>query len=390
MADNRKPTQPSPDSNAVLGKALGTTDALAGNASPLANALRAHGAGRAGSPQPTGENEQARLNQGIGSLLEEQVNQPSSNPGALDPSSPLHNTLGAGILSLLAMDEYKKQVVVALRNSPKKLTSTLLHRKIRAARLAAGFNTQTAFAEALKCSHGAVSQWESDDPEKRTTPDMHWILRISLATGLPPGWLIDDQFANVHDAATYRTLNLAGRYHTIPVQMPGTPPGHWPNTGPNYESATVLDGVGVYLHDSNDQTDPADRRKHLRPAEIAFRGVEVHVASHSEELFDHFNQRIQDLIHADYFDGRNFVAFVHLRDKSNLWSLRRQIGEMLFVEAMLGKPLRKMILAWGASDDPPESFLKALNMGDKTKVHMAYFTRAESGAKQMLDFLQQQ
>ena len=388
MADNSKPARPSPDRKETLAEALGTTDTLAGKASALANALRAQGAAHAGSPQPSGENVAPR-NQGIGSLVDQQTTRPSNNPGALDPSSPLHNTLGNGILGLLAQDNYQKRVIEALRNTPGKLTSTLLHRKIRAARLAAGFKTQTAFAEVLKCSHGAVSQWEADDAEKRTTPDLHWLLRISLATGLPPGWLIDDQFADVNDAGTYRTLNLAGRYHTVPIEMPEKPPSHWPKTGANYESATVLDGVGVYLHDSNDQADPADRRKHARPAEIAFRGVEVKVATHSEELFDHFEKEIPGVYRADYFDGQNLVEFVHLHDRQSLVGLRRRIGEMLVVEAMLGKPLRKMILAWGASDQPPESFPKVLDMCLKTKVHMAYFTRSEDGAEQMLDFLRQ-
>lgn len=325
-------------------------------------------------------------NQGIGSLLPVAPGTQTVYNHLVAPTETYGNTLGNGILGLLN-DDYQKKVIEALRNDPAKRAPKLLHRKIKAARLAAGYKTQKAFSEVLQCSHGAVSQWEADDAEKRTTPDMHWVLRIALVTGLPPGWLIDDQFANPSEAETVRTLNLADRWHNMPVKLEGALPEGWPENGPKFESATVVDGVGVMLHDSNDIIDPAEKRKHPRPVEIAFRAVEVYLAQRDETLFDNFNRRITDYFHADYFDGSNLVAFIQFRDRQNLWGLRRQIGDLLFAEAMLGKPLRKMILAWGATEQAPETFHKALAICHQAKVHLAYFSHADQGSTQMQAFL---
>jgi len=66
-----------------------------------------------------------------------------------------------------------------------------LHFKIKAARKHAGM-TQQQLADALDVSRPAVSLWESNDPIVRNEPTRTRLRKLSVVTGAPLHWLMND------------------------------------------------------------------------------------------------------------------------------------------------------------------------------------------------------
>lgn len=69
--------------------------------------------------------------------------------------------------------------------------SSSLHHKIKASRKHAQM-TQQQLADALGCSRPAVSLWESNDPKVRNEPTRTRLRKLSMLTGAPLHWLMND------------------------------------------------------------------------------------------------------------------------------------------------------------------------------------------------------
>ena len=70
-------------------------------------------------------------------------------------------------------------------------TPDVLRRKIKAARLHAGY-TQEKLVELIGVSKSAVSMWETSNPAKYTRPTLDNLKSLSQITGAPLDWLLDD------------------------------------------------------------------------------------------------------------------------------------------------------------------------------------------------------
>jgi transcriptional regulator with XRE-family HTH domain len=66
-----------------------------------------------------------------------------------------------------------------------------LWQRIRALRARTGLSGE-AFGAELGASKAAVSQWEANDPDKRTSPDLAKIVRMRQCFNVPLDWLLDD------------------------------------------------------------------------------------------------------------------------------------------------------------------------------------------------------
>ena len=67
----------------------------------------------------------------------------------------------------------------------------ILHFKIKAARRHANM-TQQQLADAIGVSRPAVSLWESNDSEVRNEPTRTRLRKLSMITGAPLHWLMND------------------------------------------------------------------------------------------------------------------------------------------------------------------------------------------------------
>ena len=67
----------------------------------------------------------------------------------------------------------------------------ILHLKIKASRRHCKM-TQQQLADAIGVSRPAVSLWESNDPEVRNEPTRTRLRKLSMITGAPLHWLMND------------------------------------------------------------------------------------------------------------------------------------------------------------------------------------------------------
>lgn len=73
-----------------------------------------------------------------------------------------------------------------------KISPELLHKKIKLARQHRKL-TQKDLARLIGCTAGAVSQWEAEDPSKRTVPSLHFLYSIAQVTDFWVGWFVEDK-----------------------------------------------------------------------------------------------------------------------------------------------------------------------------------------------------
>ena len=70
--------------------------------------------------------------------------------------------------------------------------STQLYQRIAFARETAGLS-KVQLASAVGVTRSSASQWEAEEPAKRTIPNRDNLKLIAKATGAPIGWLTDDE-----------------------------------------------------------------------------------------------------------------------------------------------------------------------------------------------------
>lgn len=88
----------------------------------------------------------------------------------------------------------RKVHLLALRKPTLQATrmASELWQRLRGARKY-GDKTQQDVADACSVSREAVSQWETPDPSKRTSPNIFKLKLVSNLTGAPMEWLLNDE-----------------------------------------------------------------------------------------------------------------------------------------------------------------------------------------------------
>lgn len=97
-----------------------------------------------------------------------------------------------------------------------------LHLKIREARTRSRFPTQKALAEVLGVTPAAISQWESLDPDKRTTPTMPTLMRLAELTEHQINWFLEAGFGG-HKYQHILTRPLTDEEINILDKLPSYP-----------------------------------------------------------------------------------------------------------------------------------------------------------------------
>lgn len=206
-----------------------------------------------------------------------------------------------------------------------------LPEKIRQARQAAQL-TQGQVAERLGLTRGAVTQWESGNPDTRTTPSLDLLRRLAAVVGVPFEWLLDDKarpedvhFARARQQAIKRAYDK-----------------------PNYR----LDDVRAAARADDAQADNAGEAPIPRRALAFWRAVEFELCSRRPDLEPAFEVPLSadDLyVVADLHVADLVVTFdVAPLEHSALPWVRRKAGDLLVAEKLVGHPLRKVILVWSA------------------------------------------
>lgn len=255
-----------------------------------------------------------------------------------------------------------------------------LSKKIRSARQAAGL-TQDALAKELGVTRGAVTQWESINALSRTTPTFETIKHIVEVMGVPLNWLVDDKYP-ADDASNVRKLHAQGRWSEMPAAFDGVVPP--PPGMPNFTRATVIEDVGLVLHAENDTSDG----RHPRMAELFWGAVEYQLLQEHPEQADFFKAKIPDAAQADYFNGHAIVELASW-NSGNLMFLqwRRRIGNLLFAEKMLGKPVRKIVLLWSADTVAPLAYASTAEMFQRAGVELHCFTKPDQATNFLLELI---
>lgn len=235
--------------------------------------------------------------------------------------------------------------------------SSQLAVKLRAARQAAQL-TQAQVAQHVGVTRGAVTQWESKDPETRTQPSLDLLRKFAEITGVPFTWLIEEKFkaADVHHA---RNLYRAGQWDDIPVRVE--------NINAPFRRATVIKPIGAVLHVNEETTELYERKPDEyappRLAQLFWSAVQFQLCNERPELERHFEVPLRKgglTIRADYFTGRAVVEFAGAPATHASLLIRRKLGELALMEKIVGHPLRKALLLWSSSGEPVSVDLVAM------------------------------
>lgn len=266
--------------------------------------------------------------------------------------------------------------------------STQLPAKIHAARKAAGL-TQERMAEQIGVTRGAVTQWESRNPETKSNPGMDHLRKVAEVTGLPFAWLLDDRFSP-GDAVHVRNLNRQGRWHEMEVKVEGEKP----EGVPHFTHATMIEPIGALLHTSEkgyqvmpDGAQPAHvpSNRHPRLGELFWNTVQYQVRRHAPRFDDFFDRRLDGGLRPDYFDGKNLIEFTSYSGVTGaIMQVRRLLGEMLLEEKIWGREIRKFILCWGSSAETPRDFDEMQSLCRRVDTELMYFTEPQDAADYIL------
>ncbi len=194
--------------------------------------------------------------------------------------------------------------------------SSELWQRLRAARKFSD-KRQQDIADVTGVSRGAVAQWESEDPNNRTRPDVDQIQKIARETSVPVEWLLND-------AVDTEDVWKVGRFG-VPRSTPAA------RAGPDQSAAAP------------------------RALETFIKAVEFAVMESEPDLLDCFDVELGTgpiPFSSHFCSGRNLVQFSTPAD-----CCPTTIGHLLLLERAAGRHMQKHILLWHRrGEDLPDRF----------------------------------
>ena len=253
--------------------------------------------------------------------------------------------------------------------------SNQLAAKLRAARQSAQL-TQAQIAEAVGVTRGAVTQWESRDPETRTTPSIELIRKFADRTGVPFTWLINDQF-KPEDVHLVRAQLRAGKWHEVEItETVGAADQLEPRT------PVVLQPKIVTSTSANEEPPPPSRR-----AMLFWRAVEFEVCNTRPEFECFFEAPLQRgalHLYADFYTGDAVAEFGTMHHQHPQPFIRRKLADLALIEQIVGRPIKKLLLLWLPLPDTPPPDLA--EMAASVGVDVRYFRDPHDAAQFLLQW----
>lgn len=263
--------------------------------------------------------------------------------------------------------------------------STQLPAKIHAARKAAGL-TQERLAEQVGVTRGAVTQWESRNPDTKSNPGMEHLRKVAEVTGLPFAWLLDDRYSP-GDAVHVRNLNRQGKWHEMEVKLEG----EQPDGLPNFTRATMIEPFAALLHTDErsyqvmpDGGQPVSQAPHRHPrlGQLFWNTVQYQVLTMVPELDSCFERRLDSGMRPDFFDGENLIEFTSVGSAiAAVMQVRRILGDVLLEEKIWGREVRKFILCWGSTPEEPHELDRMRDLCRRADTELRYFTDPRDAAE---------
>jgi transcriptional regulator with XRE-family HTH domain len=276
--------------------------------------------------------------------------------------------------------------------------SEILAKKIFEARKAAGM-TQAQLADRLGLTRGAVTLWESSNPETRSSPSIAMLRKFSETVGVPIFWLIDESQGK-------DDLELARQLYQTPVpqgllglspdtsrvgqqqgvagllspsqreRRDGLPEGllglvrNEPSAGKLVDSGEGQIGGerDIYGQGETDVSKEGIQRTRItsavrldlrsdhppRMVENFWRSVEFEVCLRRPDLERAFHPSTSGkMLRAtvDFLSGENVAEFSYVSEKETLSELfRRKMGVLLTIETAIKRPMRKHLLIWAPTE----------------------------------------
>jgi transcriptional regulator with XRE-family HTH domain len=251
--------------------------------------------------------------------------------------------------------------------------SNQLAAKLRAARQSAQL-TQAQIAEAVGVTRGAVTQWESKDPETRTTPSIELIRKFAERTGLPFSWLINDQF-KPEDVHLVRAQLRAGKWHEVEITETVSVSDQL-----EARAKVVLQPKLVTPPATVEEPPPPSRR-----AMLFWRAVEFEVCNTRPEFECFFEAPLQRgalHLYADFYTGDVVAEFSTMHHQHPQPFIRRKLADLALIEQIVGRPIKKLLLLWLPLPDTPPPDLA--EMAASVGVDVRYFRDPHDAAQFLL------
>ena len=252
--------------------------------------------------------------------------------------------------------------------------STQLAAKLRAARQSAQL-TQAQIAEAVGVTRGAVTQWESKDPETRTTPSIELIRKFAERSGVPFSWLINDQF-KAEDVHFVRAQLRSGKWHDVEITETVTAT----ETARPQVTQNVAAPQNTDVSISTQEPPPPPRR-----AMLFWRAVEFEVCNTRPELEMYFEVPLRKgalQATADFYTGEVVAELSTMHHQFLNPFIRRKLGDLLLIEQIAGKPLKKYLLLWMPLGELPTVDITA--MGAAIGIDVLIYSQPHDAAQFLL------
>jgi transcriptional regulator with XRE-family HTH domain len=293
--------------------------------------------------------------------------------------------------------------------------SNNLAAKILQARLAANL-TQAQVAERLGLTRGAITQWESSNPETRTVPSLPKLEQFAQIVNVPLGWLLGSSVpqgllgTSKSDGDIDRERGIAGllgpsRHKRSEDSLSGllgliTQDGPARGPSPSRDDELGSEQGTNALRELDPRkyglkrpkpgrTGPNLERVRLpRMAENFWRAVEFEVCSERPELAaafepDAFNGALKTSV--DFLHGENLAEFACASERGLIHPLIRQkLGGMMMAEIAARHPLQKHLLIWVPSEAVDYDLSMLRSASEYLGVHVQLFTRPRDAAGYLL------